>query len=271
MIGWLMALALAAVQDEKPLAGYLPPAIPLREPREKGRPDRPHGKLFISPMGEPFRGDDPIKAWFDGADADHDGVLTRAEFVADAMRFFATLDRGKDGEIDPDDITYYETVLVPEIRVGGAGGGAAPRGMGRGGGGGGRRGGGGGRHGGGGPGGGPGPAGGGEGAGDGDRAQAVANRRYADTRQGAARYGFFDYPEPITVADTNFNRGVDAAEFKAAALDRFATLDKKHDGHITRAELPRIDLPEAGPGGPRGFGGRPRGDGPPPGAAPNDE
>ena len=34
---------------------------------------------------------------------------------------------------------------------------------------------------------------------------------------GAARFGYFDYPEPVVVADTNFDRGVDAREFRAAA------------------------------------------------------
>jgi len=255
MLGVAMALMLAAMQDEKPLAGYLPPAPPPLSKDRRDADGRERGKLFISPMGEPFRGADPITAWFDQADTDHDGVLTKAEFVADAMRFFAVLDRGKDGEIDPDDIEYYETRLVPEIRVGGAmGGGPRAGGGGRGGGGhhgGGGRSGGGGRHGG----GGPGAGGGSGGASD----NGAADRRYEATRQGAARYGFFDYPEPVTVADTNFNRGVDASEFKAAALDRFAMLDKKGDGRITRGELPHIDLPAASMVPVRGgWGGRPQ-------------
>ncbi len=99
----------------------------------------PRGRLFISPMGEPFRGErggaDPQDIWFQNADTDHDGALSRAEFSKDAARFFAVLDRGRDGEIDPDDIDYYETVLAPEIRVGGGGGGRFTGGAGRGGGG----------------------------------------------------------------------------------------------------------------------------------------
>ena len=57
--------------------------------------------LFISPMGEPFRAPIsqpyPSATWFAGADANHDGVLSREEFRADALRFFKLLDVTKDG------------------------------------------------------------------------------------------------------------------------------------------------------------------------------
>jgi hypothetical protein len=139
----------------------------------KGGPGGPGGRpmfggLFISPMGEPFRGEGGgealVTTWFDAADADHDGRLTLIEFQRDALRFFRTLDTDKDGEIAPDELDHYETAIVPEIRVGGGGeGGGRPGGGGR------RRGpGGGGGHGGGGPaGGGGGPGGGGGGPGGG--------------------------------------------------------------------------------------------------------
>ncbi|WCM28977.1 EF-hand domain-containing protein [Sphingomonas sp. QA11] len=205
-------------------------------------------------MGEPFRsergGIDPQDIWFQNADTDHDGALSRAEFSKDASRFFAVLDRGHDGEIDPDDIEYYETVLAPEIRVGGGDGGAgrfSGSGGGRsggghrgGGGGGGRGGGGGGRHG---------------GGGGADTSQSSAQgsgeTRVTYGKQGAARYSYFDFPEPVTIADTNFNRGVDAAEFQHAADVRFAMLDKNGDGKIERSELPRLSTgPSRGNGRP---------------------
>ncbi|WP_448662173.1 EF-hand domain-containing protein [Sphingomonas sp. CJ20] len=217
---------------------------PAGWPGGPGGPGGPRARLFISPMGEPFRqvpgGPAPQDVWFDGADTNHDGVLTEDEMVADAARFFALLDERHDGEIDPDDIERYETVLVPEIRTGGMGMGMGGRGAG-----GGR-----GRRGGGGPPGGGGPDGGGPGGGDSGSAP-----RSVQMKQGAARFGYLDYPEPITVADRNLNRGVDTVEFRKAAEIRFAALDTNHDGKIEKGELPRLS---------GGFGGRGprRGDGP---------
>lgn len=173
--------------------------------------------FFISPMGEPFRGSDAPGRWFDGADSDHDGALTQAEMEADAARFFAALDRKHDGEIDPDDIEYYETVVAPQIRVGAFSGYERPSGD------------------------------------DGD--SNGSTRRPAYVPQGAARFGYFDYPEPVTVADTNFNRGVDAHEFRAAADKRFDLLDQNHDGKVEKTELPKLDKPSFGRGG-KGRGGR---------------
>ena len=233
--------------------------------RPGGPPERGRGQLFISPMGEPFRSTlRPGAAqslWFEGMDRDATGRVTLAAFQRDAARFFAVLDRGKDGEIDPGDLDYYETVLVPEIRVTGNGRGPGPggsqyRGGGGGGGGGGR----GGSRGGGGPGGGGqgmkfGGADGGDG---GDKAPSAGRVR---ERLGAARFGFFDLPEPVIAADRSGNRGVDATEFAAAAATRFAVLDRNHDGALTRGELPRAgaetwrngsdrpaDMPDARPG-----------------------
>lgn len=162
--------------------------------------------FFISPMGEPFRGADAPSLWFDKADANHDGVLTEAEMEADAARWFTVLDRGKDGEIDPEDLEYYETVLAPMIRVGSY-------------------------------------------AGNGPEMSEVGvgtsdmPKRMAYVAQGAARYGYFDYPEPVAVADTNFNRGVDAREFRIAADKRFALLDKNGDGKLEKSELPKLEKP----------------------------
>ncbi len=76
-------------------------------------------QLFISPMGEPFRAPEgqpyPSAAWFAGADADHDGALSRAEFRADALRFFKVLDANSDGKISDFEAQYYEYKIAPEI------------------------------------------------------------------------------------------------------------------------------------------------------------
>lgn len=189
----------------------------------------PPGRLFISPMGEPFRsepgGPAPQDLWFNGADTNHDGALSLAEFQADATRFFAVLDRRHDGEIDPDDIEYYETILAPEIRVNDDGGGMQR-----------------------------------SAATEFDGGEDTPARRNASarrSRQGAARFGYFDFPEPVVVADRNFNRGVDPREFAFAANARFETLDKNGDGKIEHGELPKIVAgPAPGRGGEGGRGGR---------------
>ncbi|WP_265269049.1 EF-hand domain-containing protein [Sphingomonas lycopersici] len=215
----------------------------------EGGDDQPH-YLFFSPMGEPFRVEHPDKAWFAGADTNHDGRLDRAEFRADALRFFHVLDRNNDGEIDPDEIDIYENRIAPEIRVRDAGGGrpAASSG-GHGGGRGGGRGGGGHRGGGGGfGGGGPGGRGGSE----------SASRPTSSQAQGAARWSYIGLPEPVTAADTNLNRGVDTSEFLAAADQRFMLLDRNSDGVITPGELPAVDTRVRG--GVGGRTGRPPGD-----------
>ena len=78
--------------------------------------------FFLSPAGEPFRtlaGEpSPLATWFAGADANHDGVLSFAEFQADFRRFFAALDTNHDGEIAPDEVNRYETEVLPEIASG---------------------------------------------------------------------------------------------------------------------------------------------------------
>ena len=79
----------------------------------------PFRRLFVSPMGEPFTGEgggDALAAWFRQADANRDGALSRAEMQRDAERFFGTLDVNHDGEIDPDEITRYETQIAPSNR-----------------------------------------------------------------------------------------------------------------------------------------------------------
>ena len=112
------AVGTAAAQDG-------PPDGPPRDGWQQRGPGGPgRGRVFISPMGEPFHARPgaaaPQDQWFDGADANHDGALSEAEMEADAARFFAMLDQRKDGEIDPDDIERYENVIAPEIRVVGA-------------------------------------------------------------------------------------------------------------------------------------------------------
>jgi len=107
-----LLLVLAAGIGQSAGASALPPPP---------APTRHWGRLFISPMGEPFRaerGGDALAMWFAQADRNRDGYLTVDEMQQDAERFFLTLDTNHDGEIDPDETTRYETVVAPEISTG---------------------------------------------------------------------------------------------------------------------------------------------------------
>ena len=79
----------------------------------------PPPRLFLSPSGEPFRLSsdlpDPLKGWFDRVDANHDGVIDRFEFRADAAAFFKTLDENGDGMIDGFEVADYESKIAPEL------------------------------------------------------------------------------------------------------------------------------------------------------------
>jgi Ca2+-binding EF-hand superfamily protein len=79
----------------------------------------PPPRIFLSPSGEPFRLSptvpDPLKAWFDRVDANHDGVIDRFEFRADAAAFFKQLDENGDGVIDGFETADYESKIAPEL------------------------------------------------------------------------------------------------------------------------------------------------------------
>jgi Ca2+-binding EF-hand superfamily protein len=190
---------------------------------------------FISPMGEPFRtkaGEKPPEeVWFDRADKNGDGRITRAEFLTDAGRFFMALDVNHNGEIGPEEIQHYEDDVAPEVMGFGedvSGGGHARR------------------H-------------GGSVNHDssaatdaegvitsGDSSEPTPQEHYSAAGEGASRFSYLDLPEPIAAADTDFNRGVSPKEFVAAANERFDALDLNHDGVLTRDELPHLGGARAG-------------------------
>ena len=206
-----LILALAAAQ-----APAVTPPAPAYSSRRGGR-------LFISPMGEPFRpssrDDDSLADWFRQADRNHDGQVTLDEMQQDADRFFAILDGNHDGEIDPDEISHYENVVAPEVISGSSYGlmEAADSS---------------------------------EGRGRGHR-HAGFIRGSEDQHQGAGRFGLLDLPEPVVSADSNFNRGVSQAEFRAAAGQRFMALDLDHHGFLTLPSLETIrPAPPAAPNKP---------------------
>lgn len=79
-----------------------------------GRPNHPAGPSArpFSPAGEPLPADSKgaqpyvaaLAAWFDRTDADQDGRVTPAEVEADSNRFFALLDRDRDGFVNSQEL-----------------------------------------------------------------------------------------------------------------------------------------------------------------------
>jgi len=188
-------------------------------PGEGGKGAMGGPQLFISPAGEPFRAPPgapyPVAAWFAGADANHDGALTRDEFVADALRFFGVVDTDHNGVIDGFEVAAYEQHIAPEI-VGGPAPGAMRRG----------------------------PRGLGaadvqeDGPSDDDMSPSHRPRQRANMLQGASLFGLIAEPEPVMAADANFDRRITRDEAAKAAKTRFALLDSNKDGLLTLAELP---------------------------------
>jgi hypothetical protein len=200
---WFLALALQA-------AGTDVQAPPSQEIVVHGAQGcgPPFAKVYIAPMGEPVRTDgftDPMKTWFDRADADHDGKLTRAELQADSDRFFATLDKDGSGELDPQEMSDYENIVAPEIKLYQPGQDRKAR------------------------------------TGQQRHAAKVAARSRADYEApyGAGLWASLNIPEPIAAADYDLNRGISRAELAQAATNRWPLLDPRGLGDLTYATLPK--------------------------------
>ena len=188
---------------------------------------------FISPMGEPFRAvakdPYPVEVWFKGADAGAKGYITKQDFEADAQRFFKALDTDGDGYLNDQEIDAYENNVAPEIKAAmgedpnavhyapsaiemGQMNGETPAvykdSASR--------------------------------IDDDKAANADKDQRRAqlEARRGAGVFGFFNEPEPVRAADTNIDFRVSMKEWIEAADRRYAQLDLRHDGKVTRDELP---------------------------------
>lgn len=168
----------------------------------------PFARTYIAPMGEPVRTDgfaDPMRRWFDRADANHDGRLTLAELQADSDRFFITLDKDGSGELDPQEMSDYENVVAPEIKLYQAGQDRRPRTAAQ-------------RH----------------------AAKAAArSRANYEAPYGAGLWSSLNIPEPIAAADYDLNRGISRAELRQAAANRWPLLDPLGLGYVAFAALPK--------------------------------
>jgi len=161
---------------------------------------------FISPMGEPFRGKDgqpyPSIVWFNQADANHDGVISRSEFRADAQRFFKVLDVNGDGKISDIEIQRYETQVAPEI-VAFSVPTDAPQDPGT------------------------------------DFKGDTKQETLEHVRQGASFFSVIDDAEPVRSADADFDNKVTLDEWMAAADRRYDLLVPDGKDGIRFADLPK--------------------------------
>lgn len=171
--------------------------------------------LFVSPMGQAFRGADPLADWFAAADADHDGALTRAEFEGDAAQEFARADRNHNQALTSLESTALLRAEAPEVlsrdvmgppidtrnhepnrQYDSRSGNVDIT----------------------------------------EVTEAPARRTPQPTLSGAARFGIVNVVEPVMSCDTDFSMSVTAAEFTTCADHRFAELDANGDGGVTLAE-----------------------------------
>ena len=173
--------------------------------------------VYLSLMGEPFRtsesGEKPFDQWFNLADQDGDGGISRLELHADAEAFFKILDTNGDKVVDADEIIAYEHMAPGRTRA--AGGGAPDVSSSR-----------------------PTP----KSSAPVEKGQValVTNGKVPSaTRIHVAdqSVNFSTVPQPVAMADLNLDRRVTLEEFKKTASRRFTNYDVDQDGRLTRKEL----------------------------------
>ena len=208
----LFAAARAVAQDDD----ALPPNVFIS----------PCGKPFRAPMAAPY----PVVDWFKQADTNGDGKLDHAEFIADAEAFFNVLDLNGDGVLDSQEVAIYEHRIAPEILgyrvdVGALQPPRTPYG--------------------------PARLWLAQFGGPGDNLPTPSSEDdheptdhpqkedVDESNQGASPYGFFNTPEPVTAADSDFRGLVYKDNFLKLADRHFTALDKDGAGYLVLAKLPK--------------------------------
>lgn len=110
MLAGCLAMAVSAAASAQVLGGTPLPPAPVSSANLQ---------VFIAPCGRPYRvakGEAyPVALWFAEADTDRDSRLTELELRADALRFFAELDRNKSNLLEPDEQQRYQNEVAPEV------------------------------------------------------------------------------------------------------------------------------------------------------------
>lgn len=196
----------------------------------------PAANVFIAPTGRVFRAKEglpyPVVDWFKQADANHDGKIDKAEFLADAATFFKVIDRNADGYITPIEVEFYEKRIAPEIlgyrvevgsdglmrplrstplwKTQSAGGIDRPSSI--------------------------------DPAGSNPDGAPHGAQKLDESGAGASPFSFFDEPEPVMAADLSFRGVVSKADYMRLAGIHFTTLDRKGVGYLTLADLPETPM-----------------------------
>jgi Ca2+-binding EF-hand superfamily protein len=207
----LKAISLLLFAVSLASSAYGQPTSPQRETPGQRLP------IYLSLMGEPFRGatggPQPVADWFAVSDRNHDGAVSLPEMLEDASRFFKTLDVDGNGVISPIEMTRYETDIAP-ARVRFDGGLKPFRSA--------------------------------------DKSDSLGSRASDDGlppeddgrrsfRNGRGRMfrdlEFLEVPQPVMMADSDFDQRVSADEFAKMATKRFNANDKNKDGLLQPGEL----------------------------------